>query len=108
MPGTVELDAGTIAGDAVGPQEIAVAHTFKGGWYWLGGVIQNAPGVQPTVRIGSGNTIPLGFPMLFSTALPGAGLTVNGYGLAPVNGALPPFTGSNISSSMPPRLWFRF
>lgn len=49
-PGTLVLDAGTIAGDSATVQEITIAQVLNPGLYWVGGVVQNAPTTQPTVR----------------------------------------------------------
>ena len=49
-PGALVLDAGTIAGTSATVQEITIAQVLTPGLYWIGGVVQNAPTTQPTLR----------------------------------------------------------
>lgn len=54
-PSTLLLDAGTIPGDAVAFSTITIAQMLPKGIYWLAGLVNGAPAVQPTTRaIGGG------------------------------------------------------
>lgn len=90
-PGSLVLDAGTIAGDSASVQAITISQALTRGWYWFAQVTQIVTTTGPQVRtmFGAAEPIPLDF-----TAMPGAGgvtlaLTVSG-----VTGALPSTFGS--------------
>lgn len=57
-PGTVVVDAGTVAGDSLGLKEATISQTLQPGWYWLSAVAQAASG-SPTLRGFSGGLDPL-------------------------------------------------
>lgn len=57
-PGALILDAGTIDGTSATLQEITVSLTLSAGLYWFGGVTQNAPSSQPTLRAVASWTMP--------------------------------------------------
>lgn len=105
FPGSLIADAGTIAGDSVASQELAIGPVMLNGWYWFACVVQNTVG-QPTVRTCStGNVLAQGFPLAMSTGLPAAGqqgsaLFVNG-----VTGALPATFPAAASTNACARMW---
>lgn len=101
-PGGLLLDAGQIAGDSATVQELAVSSlVLVPGIYWIGGVVQNAPTTQPTIRLVN---------FMFNTALatiPGVNATAGGYQQTGVTGALPSTFTSTLSQigTMPRIFW---
>jgi hypothetical protein len=85
-PGALELDAGTIAGDAIAVATVDVDHALPAGVHWIGGAVQTG-GAQPTVRCLT-NTMGI-VPNVDAAALPTAGATSFGFQMAGVAGALP-------------------
>jgi hypothetical protein len=86
-PGTLALDAGTIAGDGgAARKEITIDLTLDRGWYWTGGAAQVSPSTAPTMRtvILSGDQSP---NLFVTTSAPTAGQTLVGYSEASVTGA---------------------
>lgn len=97
-PGALVLDAGTIAGDATGYQEITGLSTVIGpGWYYFAAVIQLVTVTQPTLRttvtsvpvIVDGNTTP-------PSALSGIN---SGFSIGSITGALPNPFGAGVASA---------
>lgn len=87
-PGSLVLDAGTIAGDAVAVGAITGLSTVLApGVYWIAGCVQGAGTTQPTMR----TVNPLGIaPNLDAgTVRPTAGATVVARSMTGVAGALP-------------------
>ena len=85
-PGALALDAGQIAGDAVGFQPLVVSLTLARGLYWGGGAVQSATTVQPTMRtIGPANTA---FRLQSGSSPPAAAGGQMGYSFT-VSGAAP-------------------
>ena len=105
-PGALVLDAGQVAGDALGNQLVTGLTTTIGpGYYWFGIATQSAPTTVPTIRLagalmGPCPTIDLG------TSAPTSGADFNGWAQT-ASGALPgTFTGGGYSSACP-RLIFK-
>lgn len=90
-------NAGTVAtGGTPGNYEITVAATFAPGLYWVGGVVQAAPGTQPTLRtVASGVA-----PVSAGTSIPAAGQVTVALSLAGVTGALPTWSGVAVAGSV--------
>lgn len=88
QPASLILDAGTIAGDAVGVQELTISQPLAPGLYWVGAAIQGAGTTQPTVRVpGTGYTPTIN---VAQNAIPGSAASWIGYQqVAGVPGALP-------------------
>lgn len=87
-PGSLLLDAGTIAGDSATVQQITISTlTLPPGLYWVGGAVQAVTTTQPTVRTVSAWTPPVTLGL--STSLPAAGQSSFGFTQASVTGALP-------------------
>lgn len=109
-PGTLALDAGTVAGDAIATPEITLGTplALAAGFYWLGGALQGSPASQPTVRtIIAQLPTPPGVLFSHGTSLPAAGATAVGVLQTGVSGALPAsFTFGN-ASAQAMRLFFK-
>ena len=84
VPGSLILDAGTIDGNSVSTQAITISQVLAPGLYWIGGVSQ---GGTPTVQVTSGNSM-LGMPHSFGATYDPT-ISVNGYNMTGVSGALP-------------------
>lgn len=104
LPGSLVLDAGTIAADAVGVGEITLGTplTLQPGWYWFGGAAQNAATTAPTTRtcgIGAA-TAASGFLLGAGTSTPLASQAVAGLFDSTASGALAAsFTNSGPTGS---------
>jgi hypothetical protein len=105
-PGSLLIEAAaTVAGDSATVQEVVCSVTLDGGkLYWVGGAVQGAPTTQPVVRT-NGAAMPAG---VVTGPLPSAGLSVVGYFMSNVSGALPAtFTTTSTSAGAVPRVHFR-
>lgn len=97
-PGTLTLDAGTIAGDSATVQQITVSKLLTRGWYWFGGVAQTVTVTAPTVR-----TLPnIGMAGIGTSVVYGAGSSRFGYIKNGVTGALPASFGTPDGNSSNP------
>lgn len=97
MPGSLILDAGTIAGDAVASAEVTISTTLSPGLYWLAAVPQ---GGTPTMVCASGTNIQGGAGV--STLAVATGTNPRfGYLQASVSGALPATFASTGQSAAP-------
>lgn len=86
-PGTLLLDAGTVAGDAVATPELTISQYIpQPGVYWLSATPQVTGGTLPTIRGVVSNEAPVGSPTLAGAL--GASVTA-GYSATGVTGALP-------------------
>lgn len=91
------LANGKIAGDSATVQEITVNWMLAPGIYWIGGVLQGAPSVQPTFRCPPGVA---GWGVGISATLPGANAGSSGFFQSAVSGALPnPFVSAGSTSA---------
>jgi hypothetical protein len=102
VPGTLVLDAGTVATDSTGLKEITISQALAANTlYWLGVAQQGAPGTLATLRAVS----------IFGTTmtLSNAAFTVNGHNASGVTGAFgsnPTISGNNGFGL--PRIFLRF
>lgn len=104
-PGTLVLDAGTIAGDSNTVQEITISQALDPGMYWIGGVVQVVTVTQPTIRVINAVTMPY---VALGTSAPTAGQVHVGYQQGSVTGALPPVFTSTVSGATPvPRIFVK-
>jgi hypothetical protein len=104
-PGSLLLDAGTIAGDSATVQEITVSQALTPGIYWVGAAVQLVTVTQPTVRVTSGVNM-LGVISL-GTAAPSAGQTISGFAVASVTGALPQAPTWSAAGVQGPRIFVK-
>jgi hypothetical protein len=104
-PGTLLVDAGTVATDSTGFKEITISQSVTVGTrYWLGVVQQGAPASRATIRIGL-ITQPVMVPSV-SAGFPTYGLQSTG-----VTGALastPTIAGGAGNVDGAPRIWVRY
>jgi hypothetical protein len=101
-PGRLVLDAGTIAGDSIAVQDIAINLTLQPGLYWIGGAVQIVTVTSPTVRT---TTVTAPFPLTVGASTPAAGGASSGYSQTSVTGALPAvFTATLSAAGSVPRL----
>lgn len=85
-PGSLVIDAGTIAGDSVAVQEITISQALGSGVFWFVAVVQIVTVTQPTVRT---TQPPSGWGDV-GVAAPGAGQEDRMFAFAAgVTGALP-------------------
>lgn len=85
VPGSLVLDAGTVAGDGTaGIREATANLSLAAGSYWIGGAVQAAPTTQPTLRICAGV-----LPTTQNGTLTTLSQTWGGYSQTGVSGALP-------------------
>lgn len=85
VPGTLLLDAGTIAGDGSAIwKEIAISQAVPAGLIWVTGVAQLCPTLPPTVRVASSQQVPVTYTSAPTSASPVAYVS----GTSPT-GALP-------------------
>lgn len=87
-PGALVIDAGQIAGDAVGLQFATIDVTLPAGLYWVGGAVQVVTTTQPTIRTA---TAPVAAPVMIplGTGVPGANGMALGVGQAGVTDVFP-------------------
>jgi hypothetical protein len=103
VPGTLLVDAGTVATDSTGLKEVTISQALAANTlYWLGVVQQGAPGTTATLRVCST------FGSHMTTDNPGA--TPNGFSTSGVTGALgsSPTPQSTGNQQGQPRIFLRF
>lgn len=99
VPGALLVDGGALAADAIATPEGTVSTTLAAGRVWIGGVVQDAPTTEPTIRII--DTATTAAPVTSIDITDAVGVVV-GYSQAAVSGALPdPFVPSGVSSTVP-------
>jgi hypothetical protein len=104
QPGTLVLDAGTIAVDGTpAVSELTVSQALSPGLYWVGGAVQSAATTLPTMRTVNVLGIP-GYPTQ-GTTLPAAGGAFVGWTQSSVSGALGAFTP--VLGTNAPRIGFK-
>jgi hypothetical protein len=104
QPGTLLLDAGTIATDGTpGSVEATVSQAITPGLYWIGGAVQNAGTTQPTIVTVAPAAIPTMIPA--GTSLPTNTGAAIGYTQSGVSGAFGTFTPS--VGTIAPRIGFK-
>lgn len=105
-PGRLVLDAGTIAGDSIAVQEIAINQALAPGLYWVGGVTQVVSVTQPTIRTATGG--PAVPTLIVGTSAPSAAAATFGYLNGSVTAALPAvFTSSPATTVAAPRIFVK-
>lgn len=93
-PGTLVLDAGTVAGDALGYQAATISLFLEPGWYWMGAVLQTVLTGSPAIRSVTGA------PALPMASSVGSGMgTTNNLVYSGVSGALSSLVGATPSLS---------
>lgn len=106
-PGSLVLDAGTIAGDSATGQTLTISQALQPGLYWIGGVIQAATTTQPTVRVVGGSWVPP-IPLPMGSSAPSAGTAYIGHSMTGVTGALPATFDTTVTGQITlPRVWVR-
>ena len=103
VPGTLLVDAGTVATDSTGLKEVTISQALAANTlYWLGAVQQGAPGTNATIRVCST------FGSHMTDANPSA--TPNGALAASVTGALgsSPTLNATGNQQGQPRIFLRF
>lgn len=106
FPGTLVVDGGQLAGDAIGtPEATIAATTLLPGLYWLGAAVQAATTSQPTVRC-LGNHSVQGL-IGQGTSVPAANGQVLGYAGTCTAAAPATFPGGSTGASTAPRLTLR-
>jgi len=96
-------DAGTIAtGGTPGVYEITTTFTLARGWYHVGGAVQSAPTVQPTIRIANNGNVFEELPC--GSSIPVAGLQAVAFANAGVSGAFGAWGGGTGAASASPRI----
>jgi hypothetical protein len=102
-PGSLLVDAGTIAGDSVAVQEITISTPLAAGIFWLCGVVQVVTVTQPTVRVYTNIQNPTDFLSSILTA----GAVNFGYTGTAAAGALNATFGSAAIAGQMPRIFVR-
>jgi hypothetical protein len=99
LTGSLLIDAGTIAGDAIAVAVATASFTLPRGQYWAAGVQQGAPASPPTVRVCGSAGAPAIMPAAIS-GTPSAGTTTFACSVASVTGALPStFTSTTLTGT---------
>jgi hypothetical protein len=105
-PGSLLLDAGTIAGDSATVQEITVSQALTPGIYWVGAAVQLVTVTQPTARVLSAAQGYLNLPL--GTSAPSANQTMLGFSATGATAALPgSFNATVTTSSLTPRVFVK-
>lgn len=105
-PGALLLDAGQIAGDSATVQEISgLSLTLASGVYWIGGVIQNAPITQPTMRCPNLAGVIVNTDI--GTTAPAANQVAGGFQMPGISGALPSTFNTWAVSTVVPRIFIK-
>lgn len=100
-PGSLLLDAGTVAADAVANVSVTINLTTAPGLYWVGAVAQAAPTTGPTVRAFVATFIPA------AVGMTGVATLNAGYTQASVAGAAPATFTTTVTNGTPPRVVLR-
>lgn len=104
VPGTLLVDAGTVATDSTGLKEVTISQTLAANTvYWLGVVQQGAPATTATIRV----CVTFGPHMTDSNPA----FTPSGYAATSISGAFasnPTVTGLSGNGSGAPRIFLRF
>lgn len=105
LPGSPLLAIGSAPGDAIAVTQLVVSLPITGGQtYWIGGVTQGAPTIQPTLRSLTNSVVSVGL----AAAVTLISNTCNGVRQNGVAGALPdPFVFADFAFQIP-RLAWRF
>ncbi len=99
-PGSLVAELGTLATSAIANVTLAIALTLAPGLYWIGGAVQGAPSVAPTLRsLDNQPTSPVGMTAINDTG--------PGYLMNAVSGALPAAFTTSVGTARPPRLLLR-
>lgn len=100
LPGTLLLDAGTVATDTTGEREITIAHTLTAGWYWLSALSSDI--VNIIMETGYQTQSPLGFASGSAVDAIHTYLNFKTFGALGAVGSLIAYSNINY-----PRLWIR-
>jgi hypothetical protein len=103
-PGTLLIDAGTIAGDSATVQEIVISQSVAPGLYWASGTVQVVTVTQPTMRINATGPIILGD---YGTSTPSANMQVFARTMSGQTGALTSPWVEAGTSALPPRIFVK-
>lgn len=107
QPGTLLLDAGTIATTGtVGNKEITVSQALTPGLYWVGGAAQNAATTAPTMRGITNHYGMQQFLLPLGTTIPAAGAQVFAIDGGTASGAFANITTPTATSAAP-RIGFK-
>jgi hypothetical protein len=100
-PGALLVDGGALAADAIDTPLAAISlELAEDDLVWIGGVVQDAPTTEPTVRVV--DTASLDAPVASVLLADVAGVSVAGYAQAGVSGALPAtFLGGGVTAAVP-------
>lgn len=106
-PGSLILDAGTIAGDSATVQEITISQSLARGLYWVGAAVQVVSVTQPTVRIINANwTGPVNLGA--TTSQPASNANIAGFLQTSVTGAFgASFTATAASAASVARVFVK-
>jgi len=104
-PGTVILDSGQVAADAVGSVEVVISVTLPAGILWIGAVIQNVTTTQPGLRAISNWTPPV--PIKAGPTVPAAGATAVGRLSTGQTGALSSPLSGLAPAGLAPRIFVK-
>lgn len=93
-PGSLVLDAGTVATTSTGVQTITINQQLTRKWYWLAAVSQGSPSTDPTHRTATDTNV-------FIKKCSAASLLARGSYLASgITGALPASAGASLSTGV--------
>ena len=92
-PGTLLLDAGTVAGDSAAGVEKTISQLLSPGWYWLGSAAQVHSG-SPVLRAYAG-----GDPLIASAVATGTSLPLCSYVVTGISGAFATLVGAGFGTS---------
>lgn len=102
LPGDLIADWGTLVGDNPASLGLTINQVLSAGVYWIGCAVQNAPSVQPTMRLISQSLISVPSSAPYTT------VHNSGYGRNGVTGALPANFMSGAFTAAPcPRIQLR-
>lgn len=104
-PGSLVLDAGTIAGDSATVQTITgLSLTLTAGWYWFAAASQIVTTTAPTTRATGAPIEPtqIGYP-----STPGSNAAASGLSVTGVTGALPATFGTPAVVTAAPSIFGR-
>jgi len=105
QPGTLILDAGTLAGDAItasGIEITGLSQSLTPGLYWFTATAQSTGGTLPTLRAQTGDMVPVAAPTLASSI--GSASSTGYVTGATVTGALPSTYTVSTRTFTPPRV----
>lgn len=97
-PGSLLLEAGSVATDSTGSPEVTISQQLTPGLYWVGGAHQGAGSSTATFQTITSSWLPP-VDIVLGTSAPASGATAYGFQQSSVSGALPSTYTSTVTTT---------